>query len=470
MHSRPLALAAPFVLLGLLAWAVAAPDDSSTRTIPAGVARIDVTPEEPLRLCGYAARQEPFEDVARPLHAKALALGGEGEQPLSLLVTVDAIGVPASLTEALAKRLESQLDLDRAHLTVAASHTHAAPTLRDCIPFLFDPPLAGAEAEAVDRYTDRLLDDIEAVALEAAAARRPCRLSWGKGSVDFAVNRRLLDEDGQWKGFGHQPDGPVDHSLPLLRVDDESGEPVAVLVNYACHCTTMGGAFNRVHGDWAGAAQAAIEERHPGVTALVAIGCGGDQNPDPRGDLDDAAAHGEAVAEEATRLMNAELAPVSAAPRATYREIELPLQEPPPRETWRRKAEAGGRGSHFAGTILTKLEAGESVAEPVPLPVQTWAFGEDLAMVFLGGEVVVDYALRLYRDHDADRIWVNAYSNALPGYIPSNRLFPQGGYEVDSSRFSYGIPARLAVETENRIAAEVARQLPAAFSAKTATR
>src|SRR5690606_31695936 len=109
--------------------------------------------------------------------------------------------------------------------------------------------------------------------------RKPASLAWGQGEVGFAINRRLLDENNQWIGFGEVPDGPVDHSLPMLSVTGPDGELRAVLVNYACHGTTLGPDVNHVHGDWMGEAQRIIEENHPGATALVSIGCGGDANP-----------------------------------------------------------------------------------------------------------------------------------------------------------------------------------------------
>ena len=92
-------------------------------------------------------------------------------------------------------------------------------------------------------------------------------------------------KDGKWARFGVNPDGPIDHSLPVLRVTDADGKLWAVLVNCACHCTTMNG--NSIHGDWAGCAQQYIEQAHPGTIAMISIGCCGDTNPEPRSGLED---------------------------------------------------------------------------------------------------------------------------------------------------------------------------------------
>ena len=97
------------------------------------------------------------------------------------------------------------------------------------------------------------------------------------------------------------------------------------------------------------------------------------------------------------------------------------------------------------------------------LPVQTWTFGDDLTMVFLGGEVVSEYSLRLRRELDASRLWVNAHSNSVPCYVPSQRMFAEGGYEVGGSMDYYGWPTRLAVGTEDRVIAAVRELVPASF-------
>ena len=84
-------------------------------------------------------------------------------------------------------------------------------------------------------------------------------------------------------------------------------------------------------------------------------------------------------------------------------------------------------------------------------------------MVFLPGEVVVDYSIRLKEMFDAERLWINAYANDLPCYIASRRLYDEGGYEVDRSMYYYGKPTRLTKDTEELVLDEVTRQLPHKF-------
>ena len=106
------------------------------------------------------------------------------------------------------------------------------------------------------------------------------------------------------------------------------------------------------------------------------------------------------------------------------------------------------------------------MAATAPYPIQTWSFGDSLGMVFLAGEVVADYGLRLKRELDPSRLWVHAYSNDVAFYVASKRLIPEGGYEVDRSMVFYGLPARLADDTEDRIISTVRRLLPRTFTSR----
>ena len=113
---------------------------------------------------------------------------------------------------------------------------------------------------------------------------------------------------------------------------------------------------------------------------------------------------------------------------------------------------------------VERLDRGEPLPTVQPYPVQTWCFGDDLAMVFLGGEVVVDYALRLKRELDPSRLWVAAYCNDVPCYIASKRVLREGGYEADDSMIYYDRPTRFAPEVEDRIVATVRDLLPKSFA------
>ena len=85
---------------------------------------------------------------------------------------------------------------------------------------------------------------------------------------------------------------------------------------------------------------------------------------------------------------------------------------------------------------------------------QVWKLG-DLTLLALGGEVVADYALRFKRQYGFRNLWVAGYSNEVFAYIPSKRVWQEGGYESATSMVPYALPARFDESVEDRVAATV---------------
>jgi hypothetical protein len=430
----------------------------------AGVARIDVTPTEPIRLTGYAVRKTNSVGVEQKLWAKALAIGGEGQGP-AVLITVDLCGIAEETYRELARRLEQQAKLRPPQFVLACSHTHTGPCTTHWAPNIFAQDIPPEQQDVIDRYTRALIDKLEKVALSALKERRPARLSWAQGTVGFARNRRVVQ--GSSVQFGANAAGPVDQALPVLLVTDLDARARAVVANYACHCTTLGGEFNQVCGDWAGYAQEAIERDLPGALALVTIGCGADANPHPRGGPDGGLAlakqHGQALAAEVKGLLAHAFTPINGKLRTRRKEISLPFAPPFTREQWEERAKQSGIVGYHAGKNLARLDRGEKLSTKLYYPIVTWNFGEDLALVFLPGEVVVDYALRLKQEFEARRLWVTAYANYVPCYIPSRRILAEGGYEAEGSLWYYDRPARLSTNAEELIIQTVHDLLPKQF-------
>jgi hypothetical protein len=465
---------APFpmsvLLLGALVLGAARPArasvDEAGAAVPVGVAQVDITPDYPIRMTGYGGRKTESEGVEQRLKARALAIGGDANDATPgpvVLVTVDNCGVPAHVTEEVARRLKEKVGLPRERFVVSSSHTHCGPALTGVLPTIFGTPIPPEHQGRIDRYTRELTDKIEQVARAALDQRRPGHLAWGQGRAGFAMNRRPYNKEGKVDRIGNNPRGPVDHALPMLRVTGVDGELRALVVNYACHCTTIGPDLNKLCGDWAGYASQAIERDHPGAIALVTIGCGADANPNPRGNLQDARDHGAAIAREADRLLQDKLEPLPASIRARLKRIELPFGPLPTRAQWEERARKPGAEGLHARTNLARLDRGEALPTTLPYVVQSWTFGDDLAMVFLAGEVVVDYARRLKAECDGGRLWISAYCNDVPCYIASRRLIGEGGYEVDGSMLYYDRPTRLDPEAEDRIVAAVHALLPDSF-------
>jgi putative membrane-bound dehydrogenase-like protein len=407
-------------------------------TYTVGVAQVDITPSYPIRLNGFGFRRTESEGVTQRIWAKALVIGGDEERP-AVLIAVDLLGVPSSLIDELGARLEKKTKLRRERLTVTATHTHTAPMIRGVSPTIFGMPIPKEHQGHIDRYTAEFTDKLEQVALAALADRKPAKLFWGVGKVGFAMNRRT-------KG------GPVDHDLPLLVVKDPAGKVRAIYASYACHCVTLSN--NKISGDWAGFAQQSMQDDYPGAIALVSVGCGADANPNSgvTGDkVEIARRQGAEVAAEVKRLLGGYLAPIHGKLGIDSRRLELQLAKLPTREEWEAKAKRKDAIGYHAQVNLARLDRGEALPTKIEYRVQAWTFGDSLAMLFLPGEVVVDYSLRIKKELDRSRLWINAYSNDAPCYIPSEHILKEGGYEGGGAMVYYDVPVPFAPGLEEPI-------------------
>jgi hypothetical protein len=105
--------------------------------------------------------------------------------------------------------------------------------------------------------------------------------------------------------------------------------------------------------------------------------------------------------------------------------------------------------------MLAEWDRDGQLPATYPYPVQAWQLGNDLTWILLGGEVVVDYSLRLKSELGPKKTWVSSYSNDVMAYIPSRRVLGEGGYEGGEARYPYGLPAAWDTTVEQKIVDEV---------------
>ncbi|MDB6041118.1 MAG: putative rane-bound dehydrogenase [Verrucomicrobiales bacterium] len=429
---------------------------SSAPTVATGVAQIDITPDYPIRLSGFGFRRMESEGVTARIWAKAFAFTDPKEGP-AILITTDNLCVPDSITQEIGHRLAAKAGVKIERLTITSTHTHTAPMLTGVCPTLFGVPIPSEHQAHIDGYTKEFTDKLEEVALAALKDVKPARLSWGTGTVGFSINRRT-------KG------GPIDHDLPVLVVRDLEGKVRAVYFSYACHCVTLSN--NKISGDWSGYAKEAIQQQYPGAIAMASVGCGADSNPAARADGDSANAavdQGQQIADELKRLLAGTLPTITTPPTMQYSRLDLPLDTPRTRSEWEERAKRTDAIGYHAKVNMDRLDRGIALPSKLNYPIQTWLFGDVLAMVFLPGETVVDYSLRLKEQFDHSRLWVNGYANDARCYIPSERVLKEGGYEGGDAMIYYDIPQRFAPGLEQKIIDTVTKQIPPSFAAPKGT-
>ncbi len=412
----------------------------------AGVGRVKITPALPMWLTGYAGRDQPATEVLQDIWAKVLvvesggagAADGRGRGNRVVMVTTDLLGISHEISVEVARQVDSLYGIKRDQLILNASHTHSGPMVWPCVDVIYDFTLE--EQRIVSLYGQQLTGNIVKAIGIAMENRAPAKLYNGRGVADFAINRRNVIH----------ANGPIDHDVPVLKVTGMDGKSRCILFGYACHNTTLVETNFKINGDYAGFAQAALEEANPGVQAMFLMGCGGDQNPAPRGTEELAKAHGKELAESVEKVLGGEMAVVRGPVRTAYTTVELPFRRFDP-AVYRREIVSDNKYLQRRAKIMLEAYNRGWTPEHLVYPVQVVRFGHDWTILALGGEVVVDYSLRVKNEFAGENLYVAGYSGEVMCYIPSQRVLQEGGYEPDESMIYYGFPGPFADGGEERI-------------------
>jgi len=437
------------ISLGIERPALSQSNNSPVSDWRAGLSKVDITPKYPIRLSGYGSRSESTEQIATPLHIRCLALENQANE-IHLILSVESIGLPGEMTHQVTKAIQDLYSIPRERIVVCSTHTHCAPALGKQLSNIFSTPLNEQEAANAEQYGLFLIEQITKSVEYAIESMQPADLSYACGNATFAANRRVLT-NGKWSQFGIQDDGPVDHSVPLLKIQNRKGVILGLIFNYACHCTTLGGDYNEINGDWAGYASRILEQEFPNAVALCTIGCGADANPNPRGSVADAIEHGQTLASEIKRLADGSSEPVTSNLEAHFDYASLNFNLPTQEELRERLDDSDNQTRRHAERQLAILKEHGRLPATYPVPIQSWRFGDQLGMIFLGGEVVADYALRIRKELGRPNLWVTAYANDVMGYVASERMIAEEGYEYSRSSIYYGLPGPWASGTEDKL-------------------
>jgi len=418
----------------------------------AGVAELKITPPVGMDLTGYADREGPSTTVHDDLWCRGLVLD-DGATRLGI-VALDLLGVDFPLDAAIRREAAPAGGLAPECLLVNCSHTHAGPAVARLTSL-------GSPNEA---YIASLPGKVAEVMGLAAGRLAQVSVTFGAAPVRVGINRRERTADGSII-LGRNPEGIRDERVRVLDLRDGGGETLAVIFNYACHGTTMGGENHEISAEWMGAACQQLRTRLPGRPVPMFLqGCCGNINPERehRG-FDQVAQLGGRMA-DAVLAAAGSAQPVRAEPlRARLSRTELSLQDPPSPEVARAnlaQAEAAAKqvrqaGRHpyvarardalvaYAQQILRLAEAGERDYK-LPFAVQALAIG-DAALVGLSGEVFFDFAGEIEAASPFPHTVVLGYSNGCTGYVPTPQAIAEGGYEPDAS-FRYYETLPLAPE------------------------
>lgn len=407
--------------------------------IEAGVAVVDITPPAGLAMAGFGARIDTATGAHDRLGIRALVVND------TALVVADVIGIDA----ALSRRVRSRCGLPSEKVTLAATHTHGGPISMD------GRLGGGSDPGWMARFEHATVSAIR----QAAEARVPAVLWGGVGNhPGFARNRRHAD-------------GAVDGVVPVFRVDRADGRPMAILVSYACHPVVLSSDNLQWTADYPHFLRAALEKALPGAVAIFATGCAGDANTghsaadslNPAANADRTFARAEEIGKGvAEAALAAELSPLGEATDATEARAELSFQR---REAclgdlakkWTLDAESADPIRAHLLRIWAAWARDLSPEPPEPMAARVSAMDWGGAGVLaLPGEIFASTALDLRALDGRTPLFVLAYADDNPGYIPPRAEYAHGGYEIEEAHRFYGLPGTFASGTAEDLARAVA--------------
>lgn len=436
----------------------------------AGVAKADITPDKPMWMSGYASRDHRAEATRTKLWGKVLVLeDARGERVVA--ITLDLVGIDLETSNALRAKIEKEHGFDRSRIALLCSHTHCGPVVGSNLLSMY--LLSDEDQQLITEYATTLIDELVVAVGQAKADLAPAELSWGSGHTDFAVNRRTNKEaDVPALRAAGQLLGPSDHEVPVLKV--KCGDSLKALVfGYACHSTTL--SFFEWCGDYPGYAMLDVEEKNPGTLAMFWAGCGADQNPLPRRTVELAQEYGGKLATAVQSAVNETTHPISGNLDVRYDEPEIGFDKMLTTEEIDAHLVSSNRYEVGRAKLLKKeIDTTGKLRPNYPYPVQTWKLGDGPLWVILGGEVVVDYSLRLKTEIRMQTgmkpVWVAGYANDVMAYIPSLRVLKEGGYEGEYSMLYYGRPGIWAQNVEDIIVGQVHEQVQSLLGVKPAAK
>ena len=421
-------------------------DNEEKYTWKIGTGRTVITPNEPTWMAGYSSRTSPSEGKLHDLWAKALLLE-DARGNRSLLITTDILGVSKDFSDEVRSLINRKYNLDNSQIILSSSHTHSGPVISRALQYIY--PMTEQDWKVVDKYTEQLKEKLVELVDQAIKNLQPAHIYTQNGITRFQVNRRNNRENSITPTT--ELKGPNDYAVPVIKIESPDKQLLAVVFGYACHPTTL--SINMFSGDYAGFAQLELEKRYPGVTAMFFQGAGADQNPLPRRTVPLAIQYGKQLAATVERVLSEEMPQQESNLITRYSEIDLLLDEPLPAEELQVIAKGSDYQAMWANGIISELKTKGHLIKSYPFPVGYWQIGQQKLFI-LGGESVIAYSVKLKQTY-GEQIFVMSYANDVMGYIPSEVILEEGGYEGDTSQRVYGLPSKWSKSVESKIISEL---------------
>jgi hypothetical protein len=398
-------------------------------SLKAGMAKAVITPPVGVRLCGYAARTQPSIGVLDELYAKALVLDDE-EKRLALVVC-DLLWVGKELVNDIRKRIREQADIKEENVMITAIHTHCGPDLE----------------HAGESYIENLKSQVAGAVSAACNHIKNARIGFASGECYVGMNRRNPKSPSGPYFLYNWPQGSVDPTVTVARIEDETRHVVGVLVNHACHPVTLGPNELNISRDYPGHALRVLEDVFgEDIIAMFVNGCCGNINPAWIFDRPDVSPPpprvfpesleerlretrrlGQILGGEALKALQSITDLSSEANLKIKRSnVKLPIRKDVPENIlkWIERTKVGEPDYENHQRILK--------GEDLVTEIQAIRLN-DTAILGLPGEVFVEYQLEIRRKSPFKHTFVSELANDSIGYVPTADAYKEGGYEPSTT-------------------------------------
>ncbi len=408
----------------------------------AGFALIDITPDHPVWMVGYASRDHQSEGVYQNLRAGAIALSHRGGA--ALLLTSDIIGHSLAFAAETKALIADATGLLPNQIILTATHTH-------CAPFFYGWGMPGeVETDWAAEFQSKLIE----VSLRAMKDLATARVQFTRGSSTFGVNRRTPDGKGGIL-FKANPDGPIDRDLDTLWFIDPDGEIRGTFTVYGCHATCRGEYL--LGGDYPGFLCREMTKQTE-APAFFAMGCSGNIRPDFMSDNGFRGAEIEEIQEVGERMTREILQSLGNRREIDIKTVDvatavhrLPYAKLPGKRKLEKVIDGEDKNLKiWANHFLDRLSNGP-LPKSCPQEIQILSLNPEFRLVFIGGEILTEIGLHLKEAFAPATTVTVGYSNGLIAYVPGRETYDLGGYEVEGSYPYFLRPAPFTKDVEDRI-------------------
>jgi hypothetical protein len=382
----------------------------------AGIAKIDITPDNPVMLYGYSSRKTLSEGVHDPLSARAIVFENNGKKVV--LVSSDLGSYGGEVFAPIQKSILDKFNLKESELFLSAIHSHSSPIL-------------SLDKEKGDpnniKYTETLNQKLLTVIGEAFNNLKPVHTGAGAGSSPVGSNRREMRLDGSIT-LGRNPYGPADKEVLVMKIATPDGTPIGAIFDYATHATSLGPRNMLVSGDVLGLS-AQFVEKILGKDVVSPLFAGASGNIDPwyrvlsefntePGWIPEPILLGTLLGEEVVHVFrNIKEVNPGGEINTSFATIECP----------RRKTTENNKSITEEGQRTT-----------IPVNITVAKVGDDVAFIGFNVEMLTEIGMAIKSGSPYKHTFVITHCNGSSGYLPPAELYKEGGYEISSTRFEIG--------------------------------